>query len=231
MKTKKIAIGILGLALLGNGISSCNALKKLTRQEKGAIIGIGAGAAIGGAIGSKSKNPAVYAIVGSAIGGVAGAVIGKYMDKQADKLEKELAGIAQVERVEEGIKVTMDSGLLFGFDSYDLGQNSKSELIKLSEILNEYNETEILVAGHTDDIGSETYNQKLSEKRANAVANLLVGKGVKRNRLVVIGFGESAPAYTNGTPVGQEKNRRVELAIVANENLKKEAQKTSVSIK
>lgn len=228
MKIKQmLSISSAALILTTTGIS-CNSLKKLTREEKGAIIGVGTGGAVGAAIGSKSKNPAVYAIVGSAIGGVAGAVIGNYMDKQAKQLEKDLADIAEVERIEEGIKVTMSSGLLFGFDSFDVSPKNQENLQKLATTLDEYDDTEILVAGHTDSVGDEAYNQNLSEKRANAVASYLVANGIKRTRLVVKGYGEDAPAQTNETKAGQDKNRRVELAIVANEKLKKDAKKGSV---
>lgn len=204
-------------------ISSCNSLKKLTRQEKGALIGVGAGAAAGAAIGSKSKNPAVYAIVGSAVGGIGGAVIGRYMDKQAEKLERELGNTAEVERVGEGIKITMDSGILFATDSYNLSTKSKTSLEKLSATLREYPDTEILVAGHTDNTGTEAYNLKLSERRADAVSDFLADNGVKRSRLVVKGYGESSPSFDNGTVSGRDKNRRVEMAIVANDKLKKTA--------
>ena len=230
MKKRFLTVGLAVALMSGQMLTGCNSLKKLTRAEKGAIIGVGAGGAIGGAIGSKSKNPAVYAIVGSAIGGAAGAVIGKYMDKQAKEMEDELDGIAKVERLEEGIKVTMDSGLLFGFDSYTIPANTKTELAKLASILEEYPDTEILVAGHTDNVGTEAYNQTLSEDRADAVADQLVANGVKRSRLVVMGFGESAPTYSNETEAGQKQNRRVELAIVANENLKKDAKKEVMSV-
>ncbi len=220
LKTNKlIALGLSLTMVLGG----CSSLKKLTREQRGAIIGVGTGAAAGAAIGSKSKNPAVYAIVGSAVGGVAGAVIGKYMDKQAKDLEDDLAGIAEVERIEEGIKVTMGSGILFGFDSYALSAATKANLDKLASTLSEYDKTEILIAGHTDNVGSEEYNQKLSEKRASAVSDYLMANGVKRSRLVSIGYGETAPEYDNSTETGQDKNRRVELAIVADDNLKKDA--------
>lgn len=205
--------------------TSCNTLKKLTKEQKGAVVGATGGAAAGAAIGSKSKKPAVYAIVGSAIGGVAGAVVGKYMDKQAKEIEDDLGTDAEVERIEEGIKVTMGSGILFGFDSYQLSTNAKEDLSKLSETLDKYENTEIMVAGHTDNVGTDSYNEALSEKRAQAVASYLTQKGVKRNRFIVMGFGEDKPEYDNDTELGQKRNRRVELAIVADNDLKKEAKK------
>ncbi|MGR3810905.1 OmpA family protein [Jiulongibacter sp. NS-SX5] len=222
LKLKSLTIGALSLTIL---MGSCNSLKKLTREQKGAVVGAAGGAAAGAAIGAKSKNPAVYAIVGSAIGGVAGGIIGKYMDNQAKDLEEEIGEIAEIERIEEGIKVTMGSGILFDFDSYQLSANSINNIGELAQVLDDYESTDILIAGHTDNVGSDNYNQNLSEKRAAAVADLLVSKGVQRNRLVVRGYGEDSPAYSNETELGQDKNRRVELAIVANDDLKKEASK------
>lgn len=221
---KYITLSVCG-AMLVSATASCNSFKKLTNEQKGAIIGIGAGAAAGAAIGSKSKNPAVYAIVGSAVGGVAGVFIGKYMDKQAAKMKKDLEDVAEVERIGEGIRLTMKSGILFGFDSYNVNQMSKDNLEKLAQTLNDYEDTNILVAGHTDNVGSEDYNMRLSEKRANAVASFLNNRGVKRSRMSIIGYGESAPIVDNINESGRDKNRRVELAIVANEDLKKEAKK------
>lgn len=217
----------MALIILSSG---CSTFRKLTKEQKGAIIGVAGGAAAGAAIGSKSKNPAVYAIVGAAVGGVAGAVIGKYMDKQAKAIEDDLGAIADVKRIEEGIKVTMGSGILFNFDSYSLSSTSKENLAKLATILQDYESTEIMVAGHTDNVGSEEYNQKLSEKRAEAVASYLSHKGVKKSRFVVTGFGESSPEYPNSSESGQDKNRRVELAIVADDNLKKSAEKEAESM-
>lgn len=225
MKTNKILSITCAALMLSAGNMSCNSLKKLTKEEKGAVIGLGTGGAVGAAIGSKSKNPAVYAIVGSAIGGVAGAVIGGYMDKQAKQLEKDLENVAKVERVEEGIKVTMASGLLFGFDSYKLSDENRNTLAKLANTLQAYDDTEILVAGHTDNVGDELYNERLSNQRADAVADYLTSNGVKKSRLVIKGYGEESPEFSNATKTGQEKNRRVELAIVANESLKKKAKK------
>ena len=226
---KYITLSVCG-AMLMSATTSCNSFKKLTNEQKGAIIGIGTGAAAGAAIGSKSKNPAVYAIIGSAVGGVAGVFIGKYMDKQAAKMKKDLEGVAEVERIGEGIKLTMKSGILFGFDSYGLNQSSKDNLAKLAETLKDYEDTNILVAGHTDNVGSEDYNMKLSDRRADAVADYLSNMGVKRARMSVIGYGESAPIVDNTSEAGRDKNRRVELAIVANEDLKKEAKNGSNAV-
>ena len=135
---------------------------KASRTLKGGAIGTGAGAVIGGAIGSRSDNTAKGAIIGAAVGGTAGALICKYMDKQAEKLEQELEN-ATVERVGEGIQVTMNSGILFEFDSYALKQTARTELESFASVLNEYPDTKIQVDGHTDSTGSDNYKQKLSK--------------------------------------------------------------------
>lgn len=225
MSTKRMTTLSCAVLMLFSGMISCNSLKKLTREEKGAAIGVGSGAVLGGILGANSKNPAVYAIIGSAIGGVAGVFVGKYMDKQAEKLEKDLAKIAKVERIEEGIKITMSSGLLFDVDSYTLSNQNRADLAKLASTLDEYEDTEILVAGHTDNTGSDEYNLKLSQNRADAVASYLSSQGVKKARFVVKGYGESNPEFDNSTKTGQDKNRRVELAIVASDKLKRTANK------
>jgi outer membrane lipoprotein SlyB len=126
---KKHTLFILTSSVLTFGSSSCNSFKKLNKEQRGAIIGVGAGGALGAVIGSKSKNPAVYAIIGSAVGGIAGTFIGKYMDKQAEKLKKDLDVLADVERVGEGIKITMKSGVLFDFNSSKVNSKVNENLI------------------------------------------------------------------------------------------------------
>jgi outer membrane protein OmpA-like peptidoglycan-associated protein len=204
---------------------SCNT----SRVFRGGAIGAGAGGAIGGAIGSRSDNTAEGAIIGAAIGGTAGALIGKYMDNQAKELEKDLEG-AEVERVGEGIKVTFDSGILFDFDSAELSAASKNNITKLAETLEKYEDTNILVEGHTDSQGPENYNQKLSEERAKSVANALTQLGIRNIRIKEIGYGESQPVADNSTTEGRQQNRRVEVAIFANEKLKKAAEKGDIDI-
>lgn len=202
---------------------SCNA----SRAAKGGAIGVGAGTVIGGIIGKKAGNTAVGAIIGATIGGTAGALIGRYMDKQAEKLREDLDG-ASVERVGEGILITFESGLLFGFDSYSLLSKTRSNLQNLSSTLQEYEDTEILVEGHTDSVGADDYNQKLSEQRAAAVVDYLVTQGIDRSRLTVKGYGETQPVESNDTDAGRAVNRRVEIAIYANDKLKKAAKKGNI---
>lgn len=197
---------------------------KLSNQEKGAIIGIGTGAAAGAVIGNKSGNTAVGAIIGAAVGGTAGTLIGIYMDKQARELEQKVEN-AKVERIGEGIKLTFDSGLLFGFDSYQISDATRKNLDNMAEVLQDYDETDILIEGHTDNVGEEAYNQKLSVNRAEAVAAYLRQNSVKRNRLVTKGYGENQPITTNADASGQRLNRRVEVVITANEKLKKNVKK------
>jgi outer membrane protein OmpA-like peptidoglycan-associated protein len=216
---KKILTAVLIIGLLGAlGCSSWN------KAQTGAVIGAGTGAAAGGAIGSRSGNTLEGAIIGAAIGGLAGAVIGDYMDDQAREIQEDLEG-ATVERVGEGIKITFDSGILFDVDKADLQPAARENLTKLAAILNKYDDTEILIEGHTDATGSESYNQTLSRNRAQAVANHLETEEVAVPRFTIMGYGEAQPVADNGTVAGRQANRRVDLAIMANDKLKGEAEK------
>ena len=222
MNTIRKLSNFLFYILLAAGLTipvSCNT----SRAFKGGAIGAGAGGAIGGAIGSRSDNTAQGAIIGAAIGGTAGALIGKYMDKQASELEEDLNG-AEVERVGEGIKVTFDSGILFGFDSSELTTQANENIQKLANTLSKYDDTNIIIEGHTDSRGDEQYNQKLSERRAKAVSNALSNLGIRKIRIKEIGYGENQPVADNSTDEGRQQNRRVEVAIFANEDLKKAAE-------
>jgi len=149
------------------------------------------------------------------------------MDKQAEEIRKDLKN-ATVERVGEGIKITFDSGILFDFDSYQLRDASERNLTNLAETLNKYEDTEILIAGHTDNIGDADYNQNLSLERANSVADYLAAENVGRGRFIIKGFGETEPVATNETPEGRQKNRRVEIAIYANKKLKRAAKRGDI---
>lgn len=203
----------------------CNTSKTM----KGGAIGAGAGGAVGGAIGSKSDNTAKGAILGAVIGGTAGALIGKYMDNQAEELDEDLEG-ASVERVGEGIKVTFDSGILFAFDSAKLSPTAKDNVSEMAETLKKYEDTNIVIEGHTDDVGSNSYNKELSEKRADSVSDYLISLGVENARINEVGYGENQPVATNETEQGRQLNRRVEIAIFANEELKEAAQDGKVSM-
>ncbi|MBM4116192.1 OmpA family protein [bacterium] len=195
----------------------------MSRQEKGAAIGGTAGAVIGGLIGKHNKNTAAGAIIGAAVGGATGAVIGNYMDKQAAELEQDLQG-ARIERVGEGIMITFDSGILFAVNKSDLSAEAQANLTKMATILNKYEDTNIMVDGHTDSDGSEAYNQTLSEQRAGSVARFLAMNQVVSARMTTTGYGETRPVADNTTAAGKQANRRVEVAIMANEKLKEAAE-------
>jgi len=197
---------------------------KASNTQKGGAVGAAAGGAIGAAIGSASDNTALGAIIGAGVGGTAGALIGRRMDKQAEQLREDLEG-AEVERVGEGIKITFDSGLMFDVDSYALRPATKQNLAELATTLNEYENTNILIEGHTDATGSDEYNQQLSEQRANAVTNYLLAQGVSSPRFTTQGYGESQPIADNSTTAGRQQNRRVEVAIYANKKMKKMAER------
>lgn len=213
-------ISLLLLVALIAGATGC---ASMNRKQKGTIIGAGTGAAIGGIIGNNSGDTALGALLGAMVGGAAGAYIGGYMDDQAEEIERDLEG-ASVERVGEGIKITFDSGILFEVAQSDLQDEAKTNLGNLSAILQKYADTDILIEGHTDADGSEDYNLTLSRNRANAVANHLSGLGVDATRFTIMGYGETQPIADNGTVEGKRQNRRVELAIMANDKLKKVAE-------
>lgn len=194
------------------------------RTAKGAAIGAGAGGAAGGLIGHATGNTVAGVLIGAAVGGAAGALIGNYMDKQAAEIERDIEG-ARVERVGEGIKITFDSGILFDVNRDNLKDDSRAELTKLATILNKYDDTNILLAGHTDATGSDQYNLELSRRRAQSVSDYLSVQNVNSERFTVQGYGESDPIASNETADGRAQNRRVEVAIWANEKLKKAAQK------
>lgn len=193
-----------------------------TRTGNGALIGAGAGGALGGLIGHASGNTAAGAIIGAAVGGTAGAAIGNYMDKQAAELQRDLKN-AKVERVGEGIKITFDSGILFDVDSDKLQPAATANLKNLAQVLNKYDDTEIMVQGHTDNTGTSDHNMRLSGRRAESVGEALQRDGVKSGRIDEKGLGETQPVADNGSTTGRQENRRVEVAIWANDKLKKAA--------
>ncbi|MFN2370613.1 MAG: OmpA family protein [Candidatus Krumholzibacteriia bacterium] len=216
MKTATIGIAVVLII----GMAGC---ASMSRQEKGAVIGAGSGAVIGGVIGNQAGSTVVGAIIGAAVGGAAGAYIGNYMDNQAEEIERDIAG-AKVERIGEGIKITFDSGLLFDTDKAEIRPASRSSLVNLAEILNKYPDTRVLIEGHTDSTGPEDYNLALSRDRAYAVSLVLAGQGVDATRFTVLGYGEDQPLFDNATDAGRQGNRRVDLAIMANDKLKKVAE-------
>lgn len=226
MNNKFVAI-IFSISLL---LVSCDATRNASSKQKGTVIGAGSGAAIGGVIGNNvgDGNTALGAIIGGVVGGAAGAYIGNRMDEQAKEIEQEIPG-AEVERVGEGINVTFDenSGIYFETEKYNINDKSRESLDRLVNILKEYSGSNILVEGHTDSTGSDAYNLTLSKNRAQSVTNYLVQNGINSNRMDTKWYGETQPKYDNSTVDGRAKNRRVELAIVANEELLQEAERNA----
>lgn len=216
---RKIVATLLVAALVA-GSSGC---ASMSGRDRGVLIGAGSGAVIGGAIGSRSDNTAVGAILGAVIGGAAGGVIGNYMDEQAEEMERDLEG-ATIERIGEGIKVTFDSGILFDVDKSDLRPAAQENLTNLAEILNKYGDTNILLEGHTDSDGPDDYNMGLSERRARSVAAYLATQAVATARVSIMWYGETQPVADNATVEGKQLNRRVEVAIMANDDLKRAAE-------
>ena len=199
-------------------LASCSSL---SQTQRGAVIGAAAGGAVGAAVGKATGSTARGAIIGAAVGGTAGAIIGSQMDKQRAELESGLEG-ARVERYGEGLLVTFESGLLYDFDSDVVKGEARRNLTNLANSLRTYPETEVLIVGHTDAVGSDTYNMSLSERRARAARDFLTSVGVPADRIRTMGRGESEPVASNDTADGQSQNRRVEVAIFASEEYRKE---------
>ena len=205
------------LSLAGTGCSS------LSNTQRGALIGAGAGGAVGAVVGNAAGSTSRGAIIGAVVGGAAGAIIGSRMNDRAETLEGELDN-ATIERIGEGILVTFDSGILFGFDSSTLRAQARNNLGDLASVLAEDSDDyEILVAGHTDSSGAEAYNQALSERRASAASDFLTTRGIPDSQIRIQGLGEMEPVASNETPAGQEANRRVEVAIFASAEYRDEA--------
>ena len=206
---------------------SCEAIQNANNTQKGAVIGTAAGAILGAVIGNnagKGGNAPQGAVLGGVVGGVVGGVIGNKMDKQAKEIKETLPG-AEVERVGEGIKVTLPERMVnFAFDSSDLTSSAKVNLDKLAEVLKNNPDTNINIYGHTDSRGTDEYNQKLSERRAASVKSYLMDRGVAASRMFTMGVGEKEPVASNETDAGRAENRRVEFAITANEEMIQDAQ-------
>jgi outer membrane protein OmpA-like peptidoglycan-associated protein len=214
-------MAVLVLAAVAVQLEGC-----ASKAQTGAIVGAGGGAVVGAVIGKAAGNTAAGAVIGAAVGGAAGAVIGGYMDKQAAEMERDLEG-ARIERIGEGIKITFAGGILFDVDRAELRPEAQAELVKLGRILNKYEDTNIMVEGHTDATGTEEHNMQLSLRRSESVATFLAVQSVARDRLSAVGYGEIQPIASNDTVDGRQQNRRVEVAIWANDKLKDAARKQS----
>lgn len=222
-RTQKLISTVLLAIIVSASFQNCSTL---TKTQKGAAVGAVAGGTIGALIGKKAGNTAVGAIVGGAIGGTAGAFIGRKMDRQAEQLKQTIPG-AEVIREGEGIIVKFDSGILFDVNKSDLKSAAMTNIQNLAKSLKENPETNVLIIGHTDNTGSDDYNARLSERRAEAVKTFAMNQGVSGSRFTTQGKGENEPIADNSTEDGRSKNRRVEIVIVANEQLKEEAKRNA----
>lgn len=207
-----VAVGLCAVQFLG-----CT-----SGAKKGGAIGGAVGAATGAVIGHQGGRTGTGAIVGGTVGAAAGAIIGDYMERQKKELEK-IPG-ADVQRDGDRLIVTFAAPILFDFDSSALKLPAKDNLAQMSTVLNEYPDTNLIVIGHTDNVGSDAYNQRLSEQRAGAVKSYLVNQHIAGRRLSARGYGETAPVARNADDEGRAKNRRVEVHIAASEALQRQAE-------
>ena len=219
LKSTVVAVALATTVLFGAGCDS------LTKTQKGTAIGAGAGGTIGAIIGKSAGNTALGAIIGGAVGGTAVAFIGRKMYRQAAEIKQTVPG-ATVERQGEGILVKFDSGILFDVNKTALKSAAQSNLTNLATSLTNNPQTNILIVGHTDNTGSASLNQDLSVRRAESVKAYIASHGVGSGRLTTQGKGFNEPIADNATESGRTQNRRVEIVIVANDQLKQEAKQT-----
>jgi outer membrane protein OmpA-like peptidoglycan-associated protein len=173
--------------------------------------------------GHQLDNSIVDVLASATVGGTTGSAIAQQMDRQAAELRSKLEG-ARVVRFEEGIMITIDSRLLFEEDSYELQSNTR--LLKdVARVLNKHGYTNAIIEGHTDNVGEEIYNQSLSEKRAHEIENFLIGKGISDARMKTRGYGETQPIGSNDTESGRQLNRRIEIGLFANDQLRQSTSK------
>ena len=218
---KSLVVALVIAGTMGMGCSGLN------KQQKGVLIGAGAGGAVGAGVGKAAGNTALGAIIGATVGGVTGGVIGRKMDKQAEEMAK-IPG-AEVKRVGEGINITFESGVLFGVNQSSLNAAAQANIRDLADVLNKYPDTYVLIEGHTDNTGSASLNMNLSEKRAKSVAEYLKDQNIAATRLKTAWYGLTQPKYPNDSDANRAKNRRVEFAIYANEKMIDEAKKEAGS--
>ncbi|HEX5693590.1 MAG TPA: OmpA family protein [Arenimonas sp.] len=187
----------------------------MNRTQRGALIGAAAGVVAGLLSGDDATERRQHALIGAGVGGLAGGAIGRYQDNQERALRERMQGTG-VDVVRDGDHITLDmpEAITFAFNSSTLNQRAYGVLDRVADTLREYDQTMIEVAGHTDSIGSDAYNDKLSRERAQAVANYLTSRGISGQRLIITGAGERYPIASNDTEAGRAENRRVEMTIV-----------------
>jgi outer membrane protein OmpA-like peptidoglycan-associated protein len=205
------------LFALAAALSGCATEGPLGHRETGTLIGAAAGGVIGAV--AYDRNRTKGALIGAVGGALAGGVVGRYMDDQKRDLEKNLrqeikVGQARVDKLpDDVVRVTMTNQTAFETNSADIKSGFHSTMDKLADVMVRYGKTTLTVVGHTDDVGSHEYNQRLSERRAHSVAQYLEGKQVHSLRLATSGKGETQPIATNGTEGGRQANRRVEIYV------------------
>jgi outer membrane protein OmpA-like peptidoglycan-associated protein len=205
-----IAAVASGLALSGCTTDPNTGQQRLNKTALGTLAGAAGGAVISKATGGEKTGR------DAAIGAALGAGVGYYMERQAKQLEQQMAGTGVT--VEQNpttgdIDLVMPGNITFGFDDATLSPSFKPTLDKLASTMNQYNQTTVNIAGHTDSRGAASYNMGLSRDRAYSVANYLSARGVASNRINVVAYGESRPVANNNTDSGRQQNRRVELTI------------------
>lgn len=220
MKVSPLKTGLIA-ACVASVLGGCQTLDAYTQESKtssatkGAIIGAVSGAVVGLASGDDAVERRQRALIGAGVGALAGGSIGYYMDRQEAKLRAELQGSGvSVTRIGDNITLNMPGNVTFATNSSDLSPAFFDVLTSVSKVLNEFDQTVVEVAGHTDSTGSDEYNQALSERRANAVSQYLRTQGVNGQRLLTVGMGESMPVADNSTESGRQANRRVEITMV-----------------
>lgn len=213
MRRKRLSIrGLLCFLALALVLTGCATAPN--QQQRGTAVGTAAGAGVGAilgqAIGKDTKGTLIGAGIGALIGGIAGNRVGAYMDRQEQELRNALAQErdASVRREQDVLRATFDSNVMFDFDSSKVKPGGVSELSRAASVFTRYPRTRIKVEGHTDASGAEEYNQKLSQRRADAVKNVLVQQGVDSRRISTVGYGESQPISSDPAA-----NRRVEVVI------------------
>ncbi|WP_227369271.1 OmpA family protein [Halomonas sp. M20] len=211
----------LAAAIAVTGCTTTNPHSGETQRAKsttGAGIGAAVGAVAGALSGDGSSSRRDRALIGAAAGAAAGGGIGYYMDRQEAQLRDRLQGTGiDVDRQGNNIVLNMPNSVTFGFDSSELTSSARQALNDASAVMREYPETRITVAGHTDSSGAEDYNQRLSQRRAQAVGSYLTQGGVANQRLNIVGYGENQPIASNANEQGRAQNRRVEITLVPNQ--------------
>ncbi|MEF2156036.1 OmpA family protein [Luteimonas sp. FXH3W] len=208
-------VGVLATGCATTGYMGPDGQAGTSKTTKGAVIGGLVGAVAGVLTGDDAVERRQRALVGAGVGGLAGGAIGNYQDRQERALRDRLAGSGvQVVRDGDNITLNMPGNVTFDHDQSNVKPQFYGTLGEVASTLNEYNQTVIQVAGFTDSTGTDSYNQALSERRANAVASYLTSKGVASNRMVIKGLGESYPIASNDSEAGRAQNRRVEITIV-----------------